>query len=73
MFSCRTRCLPLSARRFIDGIYVKGSMLVKRWTAVFSPPLTSNQEMTESTFLNSEIICAEYRDELDDYVTVTDY
>ena len=29
--------------------------------------------MTESTYLNSEKIYAEYRDELDDYVTVTNY
>ena len=73
LFNCRRRWVPSSARRFTDSMYVKACTLLRHWNAIFSSPPTNNQEMTESTVLNSERMYAEYRDELEDYVTVTDY
>ena len=68
---CRRRCLPFSVQQFTNDRWVTTNTLLRYCNAVFSSPVAGNQEMVESTFSNSEDKYAEYRDELDDYVTLT--
>ena len=70
MFNCRRRWLPCATQQLAERAYISATKLLRHCSIVFSP-VAHSQVMTESTYLNSEEIYAEYRDELDDYVTVT--
>ena len=69
----RKRCLPFSAQQLAESMHISAGKLLKHLSTVFSAETQTQEEMTESNYLDSEKMCAEYRDELDDYVTVTDY
>ena len=69
----RKNCLPFSAQQLAQSVYSSAGKLLKHLSTVFSAETQTQEEMTESNYLNSEKMCAEYRDELDDFVTVTDY